>query len=122
MNSYLRFMTSATGRALRFLIGAALLAWGYAEFTYPDNAVLMTVGGVIALLAALDISAFGLAVCDSVLGSDVRYWLKETGMPANAPRMSLRRALHEHVIGRLSYNAAHPLGWSVFRNEYRLSH
>lgn len=122
MNSYLRFMTSATGRALRFLIGAALLAWGYAEFVYPDNAVMMSIGGALVVAAAFDLSLFGLAVCDSVMGSDVRFWLKQQAIPASGTRQLVRRALHEHIIGKLSYDASHPKGWAVFRNQYRLSH
>lgn len=126
MNSYFRFMTSVTGRVLRVMIGLALLAWGYSNFTYGDsgNAMLMTIGVVYALLGAANISLFGMMVGDSVLGREVRANVDALdGIPARPARPArMRPTHHEHIMGILNYAASHPKGWAVFRNKYRLSH
>lgn len=111
MKSYFRFMTSAVGRALRFLLGAAIVAWGYANFGYPDKYVLMTIGAVYALFALGNVSLFGMAYVDSWSGRDIIAELNAMdGMPA-------RRNLIHGMWHVLKTRPTHGLGWGVKKNQ-----
>lgn len=119
MKSYFRFMTSNTGRVLRFLVGVAILAWGYTSLVYPANVMAMLTGGIYAAFALFNISLFGLAFEYSMSGSRlIQEMDAEDGIPAEG-----RGRLSARMFHVLKYMPTHPKGWAVWKqNNFTLSH
>jgi hypothetical protein len=55
MENYFRYMASEAGRIVKGCIGFAIIAWGYSNYSYPFNLLLMAIGTVVTLLAIYNI-------------------------------------------------------------------
>lgn len=82
MKRFFRSMASLGWRWARGIIGLAIIAWGYSYYVYPANIILMIIGTVIFLLAALNISLlaplFGFPLSGNKI---IRKYGEEIGVP-----------------------------------------
>jgi hypothetical protein len=58
MNPFVTFLASTTGRILRIVAGAALIAWGLAGLGGTTGIIVAVVGAVPLLAGAIDVCLF----------------------------------------------------------------
>lgn len=69
MNSFVHFMASATGRLLRIVAGAALIAWGLISMT-GSNGYIVAAIGALPILTGI----FNICVIAPLLGAPISGW------------------------------------------------
>lgn len=58
MNGFIRFMASGTGRIVRIVAGAALIAWGLLGLTGTTGIIVAVIGAVPLLAGLFDFCIF----------------------------------------------------------------
>lgn len=66
-SGFARFINSPSGRAVRVIVGVALMGWGYLRLDGTAGSVLIVVG--LILLAA---GVFNLCLISALLGGPIR--------------------------------------------------
>ena len=72
MNPFIRFMSSNIGRAVRFVAGVALIAWGLLGLGGAAGIVVAVVGALPLLAGTLDFCAFAPLFGNPLSGAKVR--------------------------------------------------
>jgi len=72
VNTFITFMISPTGRAVRLIAGIVLVAWGLLGITGVAGAVIAVVGAVPLLAGLFDLCVFAPLFGASLKGAEIR--------------------------------------------------
>jgi len=71
-SAFAQFMVTSAGRALRVVVGVALIVWGYTQMSTTAGIVLMVIGLVPLIAGALDLCLLGPLLGGPLRGAAVR--------------------------------------------------